>query len=82
MKMDFNTLRSLSGKDCYFRNIEEEVKNSKAKSLSLTASREFAVGLSNSRALAVWSRSIGKEVPANAADPNGHSFILFLILQL
>ena len=46
--------------------IEEEVKNSKAKSLSLTASREFAVGLSNSRALAVWSRSIGKEVPANA----------------
>ena len=59
-------------------HIEEEVKNSKAKSLSLTASREFAVGLSNSRALAVWSRSIGKEVPANAAEPNGHSFILFL----
>ena len=47
---------------------------SRTKSRSETLSREFAVGRSNSRACAVICRSIGKDVPANAAAPNGHSF--------
>ena len=44
------------------------------KSRSETASSEFAIGRSNSRAAAVMSRSIGNEVPASAAAPSGMSF--------
>jgi hypothetical protein len=50
-------------------------RNSSAKSRSLTASSELAIGLSKSSAAAVASRSIGKLVPASAAAPSGLSFI-------
>ena len=50
---------------------------SNAKSRSETLSSELAVGRSKPSALAVASRSIGKEVPASAAAPSGHSFIPF-----
>ena len=55
--------------------IEETDKNSKAKSLSLTASNEFAEGALKFKADDVVSRFIGNDVPASAAEPNGHSFI-------
>ena len=48
---------------------------SSAKSRSETESSELAVGRSKPKALAVMSRSIGKDVPASAAAPSGHSFI-------
>ncbi len=57
---------------------ELQNKNSMAKSRSDTESIEFAVGLSNSNSRAVISRSIGKDVPAKAQAPSGHSFILAL----
>ena len=50
-------------------------RNSKAKSRSDTESRLFAVGRSKPSAFAVACRSIGKDVPAKAAAPKGHSFI-------
>ncbi len=46
---------------------------SSTKSRSDTESSEFAVGRSKPSALAVAKRSIGKEVPASAAAPSGHS---------
>jgi hypothetical protein len=49
-------------------------RNSRAKSRSETESIEFAVGRSKPSAFEVASRSIGKEVPARAAAPRGHSF--------
>ena len=53
--------------------IEAKLKNSSAKSRSETPSSEFAVGRSNPSAFAVISRSMGKEVPASAAEPSGLS---------
>jgi hypothetical protein len=50
-------------------------RNSSAKSRSLTASSEFAMGRSNPSAAAVISRSMGKLVPASAAAPSGLLFI-------
>ena len=55
--------------------IDETDKNSSAKSLSLTASKEFAEGALKCRADDVFSRFIGNDVPARAAEPNGHSFM-------
>src|SRR5210317_1493841 len=52
-----------------------QLRYSKAKSRSETASKELAAGRSNPKAAAVISRSIGKEVPASAAAPSGLSFI-------
>ena len=46
---------------------------SSAKSRSATESSELAVGRSKPSAFAVIARSIGKEVPASAAAPSGHS---------
>ena len=54
-----------------------QLRNSNAKSRSDTLSNEFAVGRSKPRSFAVMSRSIGKDVPARAAVPNGLSFIRF-----
>ena len=48
-----------------------------AKSLSETASILLDIGLSKPSLSDVKNRSIGNEVPAKAADPNGHSFNLF-----
>ena len=48
---------------------------SSAKSRSDTLSSELAVGRSNPSACAVMCRSIGKDVPASAAAPKGHSFM-------
>ena len=50
--------------------------NSVTKSLSLTESIEFWVGALNPSASAVIFLSIGYVVPANAAEPRGHRFIL------
>ena len=46
------------------------------KSLSLTESMEFSVGPENPRASAVIFLSMGYVVPARAAEPRGHLFIL------
>ena len=46
--------------------IEATLKNSRAKSLSDTESKELVVGSSKLRALEVNCRLIGKEVPARA----------------
>ena len=46
---------------------------SSAKSRSATLSSELAVGRSKPSASAVACRSMGKEVPASAAAPSGHS---------
>src|ERR1700730_2301554 len=46
---------------------------SSTKSRSETASSELAIGRSKPSAFAVASRSIGNEVPANAAAPSGDS---------
>ena len=58
-----------------FAQIALAARNSSAKSRSLTASSEFAIGRSNPSAAAVISRSIGNDVPASAAAPSGLSFI-------
>ena len=50
-------------------------RRSSTKSRSATLSIELRVGLSNPSALAVALRSMGKEVPASAAAPSGHSFM-------
>jgi hypothetical protein len=46
-------------------------RNSSAKSRSETASSELAQGRSKPSACAVISRSMGKDVPASAAAPEG-----------
>jgi hypothetical protein len=54
--------------------IEAAARNSSAKSRSLTHPANWP-GRSKPSAAAVISRSMGKEVPASAARPSGHSFI-------
>ena len=53
----------------------DAARNSNAKSRSLTASSELAIGASKPSACAVICRSIGNDVPAKAAAPNGEKFI-------
>ena len=55
------------------RRSPPRARNSSAKSRSETASSELAAGRSKPSAFAVASRSIGKDVPASAAAPSGHS---------
>ena len=66
---------SSANRDRCTAQIAAAARNSSAKSRSLTASSEFAIGRSNPSAFAVISRSIGKLVPASAAAPSGLSFI-------
>ena len=54
----------------------EQKVSSAAKSLSLTESMEFSVGFLNPSSSAVIFLSMGYVVPANAAEPSGHSLIL------
>ena len=58
--------------------IEALDKDSRTKSLSLTASIEFSIGFLKPNALAVSNLSIGNDVPAKAADPKGDLFNLSL----
>lgn len=53
----------------------DALRNSSAKSRSLTRSSELAVERSKPSADAVMCRSMGNPVPASAAAPSGHSFI-------
>ena len=57
--------------------IAEIDRNSITKSLSETASIELGVGAVKFNSFVVDSLSIGKAVPANAADPRGLIFNLF-----
>ena len=57
--------------------IAEIDRNSITKSLSETASIELVVGDVKFRSYVVDCLSIGKAVPANAADPRGLIFNLF-----
>ena len=66
---------SSAKRDRCVAEIAAALRNSSAKSRSLTASIEFAIARSNPSAAAVISRSIGKLVPASAAAPSGLSFI-------
>jgi len=70
--LDQRTISSAK-RDRWVAQIDAAARNSSAKSRSLTASSEFAIGRSNPSASAVIARSIGKEVPASAAAPSGHS---------
>ena len=53
--------------------IDAAPRYSSAKSRSDTASSELAQGRSKPSAALVMARSIGKDVPASAAAPSGHS---------
>ncbi len=66
---------SSAKRDRCMAQIELAPRNSSAKSRSETESRLLAVGRANPSAAAVMSRSMGKDVPASAAAPSGHSFI-------
>ena len=55
----------------------EALQNSAAKSRSATASMLLWEISGNFKSLAVYWRSIGKLVPANAAEPKGMTLILF-----
>ena len=72
--VDQITSSSASRLRCMAQMLAEE-RNSSAKSRSLTASSEFAAGRSKPSACAVAWRSMGKDVPASAAAPSGHSFM-------
>ncbi len=67
---------SSESEDRWSASNAEQNAISAAKSLSLTESMEFSVGFLNPRDSAVIFRSMGKVVPANAAEPSGHSLIL------
>ena len=72
--LDQRTISSAK-RDRWVAQIDAAARNSSAKSRSLTASSEFAIGRSKPSAAAVMCRSIGKLVPASAAAPSGLSFI-------
>ena len=64
---------SSASRDRCTAQIEAAAKSSSAKSRSDTASIAFAAGRSKPSSSAVWLRSIGNDVPASAAAPNGDS---------
>ena len=66
---------SSASRDRWTAQIAEADRNSSAKSRSLTASSELAIGRSKPSAFAVMSRLMAKPVPASAAAPRGLSFI-------
>jgi len=53
--------------------MEAAASTSRAKSRSDTPSSELAIGRSKPSSSAVLARSMGKDVPASAAEPSGHS---------
>ncbi len=69
-----STISSASRDRCTAQ-IEAADRASRAKSRSETPSRELAMGRSKPSASAVIRRSMGKAVPARAAEPRGDSFI-------